>query len=104
MKWYGAKILNTVNLRLRVLHRKKIVIAIVWVDPQIWGDHLVRRKGSDDIRQYLFFSQPQFRRMQSINVDAQRRIVEILRNEDVSHSGIAAKLRCDGLRCFVVLG
>src|SRR5207249_4556226 len=65
-------------------------------------DHLVGRYGGDQIAYHLLLAQAELAGAGSVDVDMQRRIVQILRDEDIVHPGYPAdpggQLRGRGVR------
>ena len=75
---------------LVVLHRQEVVVAGLVVHPVIRRDHGVGVQRGDDVVHDLLLAQAQFRGVNPVDVEAQRRIVHVLRNVDFADARQAA--------------
>src|SRR5215467_12412128 len=56
------------------------------VDPVVRGDHRIRIQSGDDVVDNLFLRESQLGRMHTIDLQPDRRIIQVLRNVDLADS------------------
>ena len=69
----------------RILHCQQIVIATFGIDPVAGGNHPVRGQGGDDVIDHFFLAESDQTGPLAVDIDAQRWIVNILRNQNVAY-------------------
>ncbi len=92
---------EVVNGRLAVLvilDRQEIVVTGLMIHPVVGRDHGVRIQRGNDVVDDLLLAQPQFRGVDAIDFQPDRRIVHILRNVNLADSGKLANARRQILR------
>ena len=98
----GAQIDQVLHLFLGILNSQVVGIAVARIDPQAGGDHLVRSQRGDDVGDNFFLTEPEFARPHAVDVELQRRLIEILRDEYVGHAVDLPDLAREIEREFVV--
>ncbi len=77
------EIVEVPDLLLRILDRQVVVVSVFRVDPDTRRNHQIRSERRDHVRHDFFFAQAEFAGVHAIDIQPQRRIVEILRNKDI---------------------
>jgi hypothetical protein len=84
----GAQIVQVLHLALGILHGQHIVVAALGIDPVAGRDHAVGGERGDDVVHHFALIQAQLAGAGAIDIEAQRRVVDVLRRVDVGHAGI----------------
>jgi len=102
VKRNSLEILDGLNLVFLIHNGKEIIVAAVRINPDGWGDHLVRCECGDDVRDNFFFGEAEFARSHAIDGNTKGWIVEILRNINIGNTFDATQLRSHLLRRVIV--
>src|ERR1017187_6610117 len=78
---------QSLYLALRVLHGQHIVIPRFWVDPETGRDHTVGGERGDHVVHHLAMVKAHLAGAHAVHVELQCRGVDVLRDENVGHSG-----------------
>ena len=80
-KRYLLQIVERLYLILFILHGKQIIVSGALIHPITWCDHGIGIQRGNYIVDDFFLIQTQLAGTLSVDIDAQRRVIQILRNE-----------------------
>ena len=83
------------DLALRILHGQHVVVAGLRIDPEAGRDHLIGGQRGDDVVDHFALVEAQLAGAHAVDIELQRRIVDVLRNEDVRHARNACESCAD---------
>src|SRR5689334_8447125 len=92
MEGNGAQVDQALDLLLGILHVQKVIVVVFRIDPDVGRDHLIRRKGGNDVLYDLLFAEPQLSGASPVDFEPQRRIIEVLRDIRVRDSANSSNL------------
>src|SRR5207245_7016443 len=83
-----------------------VIVPGLWIDAKAGRYHLVRSEGGDHVVDHLALIETHLAGARAVDVELQRGVVDILRNEDVGHAWDApnarGKLQGGGIGSFHV--
>ncbi len=85
----GRQVGEAANEVLRVLHGEQVIVAALGIHPIARSDYLVRCQRRDDVAHHLFLVQPKLAGPYAVDIELERRVVDVLRDEHVTHIGQA---------------
>ena len=83
----GRQVGEILHETFGILDGEEIVVATSRVHPIAWRNHLIGSQRGDDIANDFFFVQAKLGGAQPVNVQLERRIIDVLRYEHVADAG-----------------
>ena len=85
----AAQVEQVADAVFRILDREHVVVAAARIHPEARGDHLIRRERRDHVVHDLALVEAEIGGALAIDVEPQRRVVDVLRDVDVADAGQA---------------